>query len=132
MGAFVMAGLGDPGEKGEWMSLSNKCIPPLGNPSILNVGRLGVGIGSPALLGFRPVMEKVVLSGVPMDASEPSGLDIDKFRCFRLSEDLFFLIPMAEVFPFFGEPGTRLDSLETPWPSAGVAGETVAPVSAGL
>jgi hypothetical protein len=93
---------------------------------------LGVGIASPALLGFRPVMEKVVLSGVPMDASEPSGLDIDKLRCFKLSEDLFFLIPIAEVFPFFGEPGTRPASLVTAWLSAGVAGETVAAVSAGL
>lgn len=127
-----MAGLGEPGENGEWISLSNKCIPPLGRPSTLNVGTLGVGIARLTLLGFLPVMEKVVLSGVPMDASEPSGLDIDKLRCFRLREDLFFLIPIAEVFPVFGEPGTRPASLETAWPRAGVAGETVAAVSAGL
>jgi hypothetical protein len=114
------------------MSLSNRCIPPLGSPSTLNVGILGVGIGNPALLGFRPVIENVVLSGVPMDASEPSGLDIERFRCLRLREDLFFLIPIAEGFPLFGEPGTRPVSLAAAWLRAGVAGETVAIVSAGL
>lgn len=108
----MIAGLGEPGEKGEWISLSNKCIPPLGSPSMLNVGRLGVGSGRPALLGFRPVMEKEVLSGVPIDTSEPSGLDMDRLRCFRLREDLFFLIPSADVFPVLGEPGTRPGSLE--------------------
>jgi hypothetical protein len=81
---------------------------------MLNVGMLGVGNGNPALLGFRPpVREKVWLKGVPMDASEPSGLDIDRVRCFRLREDLFFRMPMAEVFPFFGDPGTRPDSMDT-------------------
>jgi hypothetical protein len=114
------------------MSLSNKCIPPLGSPSTLNVGILGVGIGNPELLGFRPVTENVVLSGVPMDASEPSGLDIERFRCLRLRDDLFFLIPITAVFVFFGEPGTRPESLMAAWLSAGVAGETVAIVSAGL
>lgn len=95
---------------------------------MLNVGRLGVGIGSPALLGFRPVTEKVVLSGVPMDTSEPSGLDMDKFRCFKLSEDLFFLIPKAGVFPVLGEPGARLGSLETPY----IIGDGLGPFSEGL
>jgi hypothetical protein len=128
MGAFETAGLGDPGEKGEWISLSNRCKPPLGRPSMLNVGRLGVGSGSPALLGFRPVREKLVLSGVPMDASEPSGLDTERFRCFRLSEDLFFLIPKVGGFPVLGEPGTRPASLET----LCVAGDEVGPASAGL
>jgi hypothetical protein len=113
MGAFVTAGLGDPGENGECMSLSNRCIPPLGNPSMLNVGRLGVGMGNPALLGFRPERENVVLSGVPIEVSEPSGLDTDTFRCFRLRDDLFFLMPNVKDFPFFGEPGTRPDSLVT-------------------
>jgi hypothetical protein len=77
-------------------------------------------------------MEKVVLSGVPIEPSEPSGLDTDKFRCFRLREDLFFLILVAGVIPIFGEPGTRPDSRERAWLRAGVAGEPVALVSAGL
>jgi hypothetical protein len=59
MGALVTAGLGDPGEKGECMSLSNRCMPPLGSPSTLKVGTLGVGIGRSALLCLRPVIEKV-------------------------------------------------------------------------
>lgn len=94
------------------MSLSNKCIPPLGKPSTLKVGTLGVGSGNPALLGFRPVSEKVVLRGVPTEPSEPSGLDIDKLRAFRLRDDLFFLIPIAEFLPVFGELGTRPDSFD--------------------
>lgn len=95
------------------MSLSNRCIPPLGRPSTLKVGMLGVGTVNPPLLGFRPpVSEKVVLKGVPTEASEPSGLDMERFRAFRLSEDLFFLMPVAEDFPVFGELGTRPDSLE--------------------
>lgn len=113
------------------MSLSNRCIPPLGNPSTLKVGINGVGIGSPAVLGFRPpVRENVWLKGVPIDASEPSGLEIDNVRCLRLSDDLFFRIPAtAAPFAVFGEPGTSPDSWEI---SAGVAGEAVARVSAGL
>lgn len=112
MGAFATAGLGEPGEKGEWMSLSNKCIPPLGKPSTLKAGRLGVAMVRPTLLGFRPVMENVVLRGVPTETSDPSGLDIDRFRCFRLRDDLFFRIPMAEVLPPLGDPGTRPASFE--------------------
>lgn len=77
-------------------------------------------------------MEKVVLSGVPTEASEPSGLDMDKFRCFKLRDDLFFRMPRAEVLPPLGEPGTRPTSWDMPWLRAGVAGETVAIVSAGL
>ena len=115
------------------MSLSNKCMPPLGSPSTLNVGTSGVGIGCPPLLCFRaPVMENVWLNGVPMETSEPSGLEIDRVRCFRLRDDLFFRIPIAGCFPFFGEPGTRPVSFERPWLMAGVAGDTVVTVSAGL
>ena len=114
------------------MSLSNKCIPPLGKPSTLNVGTLGVGVGT-AVLCFRPpVNENVVLKGVPIEASEPSGLDIDSVRCFRLSEDLFFRIPIAELFPVFGEPGANEMSFDIALLSAGVAGDTVKVVSAGL
>lgn len=115
-----------------WISLSKRCIPPLGKPSMLNVGMLGVGIDSPTLLGFRPVIENVVLRGVPIDTSEPSGLDIDRLRCFKLRDDLFLRIPIAEVLPFLGDPGTRPDSVETTWFGAGVAGDIVATVSAGL
>lgn len=104
---MVTVGVGEPGEKGEWISLSNRSMPPLDKPSTLKVGMLGVAMVSPTLLSFRPVMEKVVLSGVPTEASEPSGLDTDKFRCFKLSEDLFFRMPRAEVLPPLGEPGTR-------------------------
>jgi hypothetical protein len=114
IGALVTAGLGDPGEKGECMSLSKRCIPPLGSPSTLNVGTLGVTIGSSvALLCLRPVMENVWLRGVPIDPSEPSGLDIDRVRCFKLRDDLFFLMPIAEVLPFLGDPGTRPVSMDT-------------------
>ena len=95
------------------MSLSKRCMPPLGSPSTLNVGILGVAKGSPALLCLRPVSENVWLKGVPIDASDPSGLDMDKVRCFRLREDLFFLMPIAEVFPFFGDPGISPDSMDT-------------------
>jgi hypothetical protein len=94
---------------------------------------LGVGTGKPTLLGFLPVREKVVLRGVPIESSEPLGLDIDKFRCFKLSDDLFFLIPIAaKGLPFLGDPGTRPDSLDMALLSAGVAGDAVAIVSAGL
>jgi hypothetical protein len=115
MGALATAGLGDPGENGECMSLSKRCIPPLGSPSTLKVGTLGVGIGNPpAILCLRPpVMENVWLKGVLIDPSDPSGLDTDKVRCFRLSDDLFFLMPTAGFFPVFGDPGTRPDSIDT-------------------
>lgn len=129
IGALTTAGPGVPGENGEWISLSNRCMPPLGNPSTLNVGRPGVGSGTMfATLGLRPVSEKVVLSGVPMEASEPSGLDIESVLCFKLNDDLFFLMPRADGFDF-GEPGARPDSFDTAWFRAGVAGEEV---SAGL
>jgi hypothetical protein len=112
MGALATAGLGEPGENGEWMSLSKRCIPPLGSPSRLKEGRLGVGSGAMlATLGLRPVMENVVLSGVPSEASEPSGLDMDSVLCFRLSDDLFFRMPRADGFDM-GEPGTSPDSFE--------------------
>jgi hypothetical protein len=113
MGALVTAGLGDPGEKGECMSLSKRCIPPLGSPSTLNVGTLGVAIPSPALLCLRPVAENVWLKGVLTDTSDPSGLDIDRVRCFRLSDDLFFLMAATGCFPCMGDPGTRPDSMDT-------------------
>jgi hypothetical protein len=67
-----------------------------------------------------------------MDPSEPSGLEIDSVRCFRLSDDLFFRMPIAEFFPFLGDPGTRPVSMDTAWLRDGVAGEMVAIVSAGL
>lgn len=133
MGAFATAGLGDPGENGEWMSLSNRCIPPLGSPSTLNAGRLGVGSDATfAMLGLRPVRENVVLSGVPIEASEPSGLDRESVLCFRLSDDLFFLMPRVDGFAPFGEPGASPDSVETAWFKAGVAGDIAVLVSAGL
>ncbi len=114
------------------MSLSKRCIPPLGSPSTLNVGRLGVGSGAMfATLGLRPVRENVVLNGVPIEASEPSGLDMESVLCLRLSDDLFFLMPRADGLDF-GEFGARPDSLETAWLKAGVAGDIVAVVSAGL
>jgi hypothetical protein len=78
------------------------------------------------------VNENVVLRGVPIEPSDPSGLEIDSVRCFRLSEDLFFLIPAAGPFPFFGDPGTRVVSFDMAWLRAGVAGDTVNVVSAGL
>jgi hypothetical protein len=114
------------------MSLSNRCNPPLGNPSTLKVGTFGVGVGSATLLGFRPPKEKDALRGVATEPSEPSGLDMDKFRCFRLKDDLFFLIPVAEVLPVFGEPGTRVESFDMAWLRADVAGETLNVGSAGL
>jgi len=137
IGAFVTAALGELGEYGECMSLSNRCIPPLGRPSTLNVGTLGVGATAVfvAVPGFRPVKENVVLRGVPRETSEPSGLEIDRVRCFKLRDDLFFLIPEAGPFPFLGEPGTRdvsLDKALLRAGVAGVAGETVKVVSAGL
>ena len=98
------------------------CIPPLGSPSRLKEGRLGVGSGAMlATLGLRPVMENVVLSGVPSEASEPSGLDMDSVLCFRLSDDLFFRMPRADGFDM-GEPGTSPDSFEMAWFKAGVTG----------
>jgi hypothetical protein len=124
---LATAGLGEPGENGEWISLSNKCIPPLGSPSTLKVGRLGVGNGPSAMLGLRPVMENDVLRGVPIEASEPSGLDTDMLRCLRLNDDLFFLTASVELFPPIGEPGARPGSLAMF--RAGVSGDTV---SAGL
>lgn len=115
------------------MSLSNKCMPPLGKPSTLKVGTLGVGVGAVALLCFlTPVNEKVVLKGVPIEPSEPSGLDRESVRCFKLREDLFFLIPRLGPLPVFGELGAKLLSLDIVWLSAGVAGETVKVVSEGL
>lgn len=113
------------------MSLSNKCMPPLGKPSTLKVGTLGVGVGAVTLLCFlTPVNEKVVLKGVPIDPSDPSGLDRESVRCFRLSDDLFFLIPRVCPLAVFGEGGAM--SFDMVWPSAGVAGETVKVVSEGL
>jgi hypothetical protein len=137
IGAFVTAALGELGENGECISLSNRCIPPLGRPSTLNVGALGVGVTVAFVVGtgFRPVKENVVLSGVPRETSEPSGLEMDRVRCFKLRDDLFFLIPAAGPFPFLGEPGTKVASLEKALLGAGVAGvagEMVKVVSAGL
>lgn len=93
------------------------------------------GVGSGAMfarLGLRPVSENVVLSGVPIETSEPSGLDMESVLCFKLNDDLFFLMPRADGFAPFGEPGTRPDSFERAWFKAGVAGDMVAVVSAGL
>jgi hypothetical protein len=79
------------------------------------------------------VKEKVVLRGVPTDTSEPSGLDMDSVRAFRLNEDLFFLIPAAGGLPaYFGEEGTRVLSFDIICVNAGVAGDTVNVVSAEL
>ena len=114
------------------MSLSNKCIPPLGRPSTLNVGIVGVGTGAAMVCLRVAVNEKVVLSGVPRDASEPSGLDIDRVRCLRLRDDLFFLIPSVEPLGAFGELGTRVESFDMALLSAGVAGDMVNVASMGL
>jgi hypothetical protein len=114
------------------MSLSNKCKPPLGNPSTLNVGTLGVGNGAAVLCFLPPPKEKVVLSGVPMEASDPSGLDMERVRCFKLREDLFFLIPRVDPLAVLGELGASVLSFDMAGPSAGVAGETVNVVSEGL
>ena len=81
-----------------------------------------------ATLDLRPVWENVVLSGVPIEASEPSGLDIESVLCFKLKDDLFFLMPMVDGL-LLGEPGARPDSFEAAWLKAGVAGDVV---SAGL
>jgi hypothetical protein len=113
------------------MSLSNRCIPPLGRPSMLNVGTLGVDVGSGAVV-FRPANENEALRGVPTDPSDPSGLETERLRCFRLRDDLFFLMPTAGPLPVFGEPGASVVSLDIALLRAGVAGETVKVVSAGL
>jgi hypothetical protein len=81
---------------------------------------------------LTPVKEKVVLRGVPMEPSEPSGLDIDRVRCFRLRDDLFFRILNVGGLLVFGELGTRVVSFDMALLTAGVAGETVKVVSAGL
>lgn len=83
-------------------------------------------------MGFRPANEKEALRGVPTEPSEPSGLEMDRLRCFRLRDDLFFLIPVAEFLPVLGEEGASVVSLDMAWLRAGVAGETVKAVSAGL
>ena len=98
----------------------------------MNVGILGVGVGKGAILGFRPPKLKVALMGVATEPSEPSGLETERFRCFKLSEDLFFLIPIGGPLPVFGDTGAKLASLDMALPGAGVAGETVKVVSAGL
>ena len=73
-----------------------------------------------------------MLSGVPIEASEPSGLDRESVLCFRLNDDLFFLMPRVDGFPPFGELGASPDSVGTTWLKAGVAGDIVVLVSAGL
>ena len=104
---------------------------------MLKVGTVGVGMVC-ALLCFRPENENVVLRGVPTDPSEPSGLDIDKALFFRLIEDLFFRIPVPKLEGFpgnleaLGDDGTSVPSFDANCVKAGVAGEIVKAVSAGL
>ena len=133
IGAFTTALPGEPGVYGVCRLLSNRCIPPLIRPSTLNVGTIGVGAGADVLPCFLvPVNEKVVLRGVPIEPSEPSGLDIDNARCFRLRDDLFFRRLIGGPLIVFGELGGCARSFVRGWLRAGVAGETVNVVSAGL
>lgn len=41
---MVASGLGDPGQLGEWMSLSNRYKPPVGRPLTVKVEAVGVGM----------------------------------------------------------------------------------------
>jgi len=71
-----------------------------------------------------------VLNGVPIEASsDPSGLDIDSVRVFRLSDDLFFFSRPGFgpdiLVPTLGEPSAAIIC-------EGVAGEGVMPVPMGL
>jgi len=75
---------------------------------------------------------------VPIEPSDPSGLDTDNVRLFlRLNDDLFFLSPvtegaLVENLEAVGEAGARVLSFDNDCVSAGVAGEIVTVVSAGL
>ena len=69
---------------------------------------------------------------MPIEASDPSGLEMDKVRCFRLSEDLFFRRFVTGFLPCLGEPGMRPVSIEPAWLRAGVAGEAFTVGSIGL
>ena len=84
---------------------------------------------------MRPVnVLKVVLSGVPTEPSDPSGLEIDICRFLRLIEDLFFFSG-GWIPPLPGNidrPGsTAVPSLESIWFSD-VAGDMDGMLSAGL
>lgn len=99
----------------------------------MNTGILGVAaeVGAAILLFRAPVRENVWLNGVPIETSEPSGLETDRFRCFKLREDLFFLIPRVALLNVFGEPGASVVSFDIVRLSGG-ADEVVKVVSAGL
>jgi hypothetical protein len=70
---------------------------------------------------------KVVLSGVPTDTSEPSGLEIEIFRVFKLIEDLFFFSTLGFSFG----PGDR-PSPPKPSVGAGVVGVGITSLADGL
>lgn len=74
-------------------------------------GKLGVGptSGVGFLLWFENP-EKVVLSGVPIEASEPSGLESDSALFLRLIEDLFFFRGMEEDVAGLGVAGDMADT----------------------
>lgn len=114
------------------MSLSNMLIlvvVPGASPKLATM--LGVGSAGSIVLGTAFLLwvenaENVVLKGVPMDASsEPSGLDMVRCLVFRLMDDLFFLSS-----PGFGSRG--LDSAFEDSVSAGTSGKTASGKTAGV
>lgn len=105
-GAFIDVGFGLPGLIGEWMSLSNNCIPPDGIASTIKLAPFGVGIVGIVLAGILHGF--VVEDELPV--SEFSGTDTVSIF-FKLEEEKFFLRVPGPAEPLLvsraGDSGTE-------------------------
>ena len=84
------AGVGDP--TGEQTVSSNKYSPPALVPSMAKLSPVGVGITgvAPAMPRRGSVAENVALPGVKGDTSDPSAVVTERFRIFKLEDEMFF------------------------------------------
>lgn len=94
MGALAARAFGEPGLVGEWKLFSKRYRPPVGR--LLTVKVAPVGMGRTGAVVVTPLRVstfggKVELPGVDGEMSGTSGAETDKFRVFRLEEDMFFL-----------------------------------------
>jgi hypothetical protein len=102
--------------------------PKLGNPG---VGGIPVFVYARFFLLLFDKVVKLVLSGVPNDTSDPSGLEIDILRVLRLIDDLFFFSTFGlSLAAFMSGPGDL--SPFKPSSGAGVVGVGKASLADGL
>lgn len=103
-------GFGEPGLKGEWMSLSKRYMPPIGCPLGIKLDSIGVGrtgtTGSESLRCFG--RDEILLTEAAGEVSKGSGPDIESALFLRLEEEKFFLSPVAAFDANrAGDPGTE-------------------------